>query len=57
VRKLLRLSSSHGTPTASLLHHPLQQGANAAVPASDFALLHPLLYTQTKGKVMRIRGL
>jgi hypothetical protein len=27
------------------------QGANANVPASDFRLLHPLLYTQTKGKV------
>jgi oxidoreductase len=27
------------------------QGANAAMPASDWKLLHPLLYTRTKGLV------
>jgi hypothetical protein len=27
------------------------QGANAGVPASDWRLLHPLLYTRTKGLV------
>jgi hypothetical protein len=26
-------------------------GANAIVPASDWKLLHPLLYTRTKGLV------
>jgi hypothetical protein len=27
------------------------QGANAGMPASDWKLLHPLLYTRTKGLV------
>jgi oxidoreductase len=27
------------------------QGANAGVPSSDWRLLHPLLYTKTKGLV------
>jgi hypothetical protein len=36
---------------AALCCAVLLQGANANVPASDFRLLHPLLYTQTKGKV------
>jgi hypothetical protein len=29
------------------------QGANAGVPPSDWRLLHPLLYTHTKGRVSR----
>jgi hypothetical protein len=32
------------------------QGANAGVPASDWWLLHPLLYTHTKGRVMVAGG-